>query len=476
MNQGSLFDAIDPADPDPADQDPMAEALADQGEPGTEAPATPGGQMSAMDVVSDRGTRHARAAVREKPPAEGSPRGDRRRLVVEADGGSRGNPGPAGYGALVREGSRVLAERAGYLGEVSNNVAEYSGLVAGLTAAAQIDPDALVEVRMDSKLVVEQMSGRWKIKHEEMKRLAAQARRILPAARVRYTWVPRAQNARADKLANAAMDERATIERDHHDAPPATSAGPEPASAARETGAEPVTRPVRTAKPSGVPVAQGSGQPVTIVLVRHGVTKMTLAGGYAGGDQPGPPLTEEGRRQVGRAAELVARIGETLWPDLPRPSVLMASPTTRTQDTAEILARRAGLHRAQLDEDFIEVRFGEWFGLTAEQIEERWPGQIRAWATSTDVRPPGGESLGEVGRRVHAALHRLAARHEGRTVVVAAHAVVVRAAVASSLSLPDHAWGAIRVPPASLTVLRFWADTGRAELTVCGLPSDLMES
>ena len=86
-----------------------------------------------------------------------------RRLTVEADGGSRGNPGVAGYGALVRDTdtAALLAERAEPLGKASNNVAEYRGLIAGLEAAYAIDPSAQVHVRMDSKLVVEQMSGRW---------------------------------------------------------------------------------------------------------------------------------------------------------------------------------------------------------------------------------------------------------------------------------------------------------------------------
>jgi len=131
-----------------------------------------------------------------------------RQLVVEADGGSRGNPGPAGYGALVRDAETgvVLAEAAASIGRATNNVAEYSGLLAGLQAAAEIDPDAQVEVRMDSRLVVEQMSGRWQIKHEDMRRLARQAREVLPAAQVRYSWMPRARNSHADRLANEAMD------------------------------------------------------------------------------------------------------------------------------------------------------------------------------------------------------------------------------------------------------------------------------
>ncbi|MGW4150360.1 reverse transcriptase-like protein, partial [Streptomyces albogriseolus] len=100
-----------------------------------------------------------------------------REFVVEADGGSRGNPGPAGYGAVVSDAAtgETLAEAAEYIGVATNNVAEYRGLLAGLRAARELDPEARVHVRMDSKLVIEQMSGRWKIKHPAMKPLAAEA-------------------------------------------------------------------------------------------------------------------------------------------------------------------------------------------------------------------------------------------------------------------------------------------------------------
>ncbi|WP_344315685.1 reverse transcriptase-like protein, partial [Streptomyces rhizosphaericus] len=131
-----------------------------------------------------------------------------RRFIVEADGGSRGNPGPAGYGALVRdaETGETLAEVAEYLGTATNNVAEYKGLIAGLRAAHALDPAAEVRVRMDSKLVIEQMSGRWKIKHPDMRPLAAEAKRIVPPGQVTYEWIPRENNKHADRLANEAMD------------------------------------------------------------------------------------------------------------------------------------------------------------------------------------------------------------------------------------------------------------------------------
>ncbi|MDM7989553.1 reverse transcriptase-like protein [Arthrobacter sp. zg-Y877] len=134
--------------------------------------------------------------------------GPRRTLIVEADGGSRGNPGIAGYGALVRDPDtgRILAEKAEYVGRVSNNVAEYSGLIAALELAHSIDPDCWILAKMDSKLVVEQMSGRWKIKHADMQKLAAKARSIVNPQRVKYQWIPRELNKDADRLSNEAMD------------------------------------------------------------------------------------------------------------------------------------------------------------------------------------------------------------------------------------------------------------------------------
>lgn len=129
-------------------------------------------------------------------------------FVMEADGASRGNPGHASYGTVVRNANTgdVVAERGGVLGHATNNVAEYNGLIAGLRAIAEIDPDALVEVRMDSKLVVEQMSGRWKIKSPDMQKLAIEAREILPYGNVTFTWIPREDNKHADALANEALD------------------------------------------------------------------------------------------------------------------------------------------------------------------------------------------------------------------------------------------------------------------------------
>ena len=130
------------------------------------------------------------------------------KLIIEADGGSRGNPGPAAYGCLVKDAqtNEVLFKEGKTLGVTTNNVAEYSGLVAALAAAHEIDPNAQIEVRMDSKLVVEQMSGNWKIKHENMKGLVEKARNAFAQSQVEYVWVPREDNLAADTLLNIALD------------------------------------------------------------------------------------------------------------------------------------------------------------------------------------------------------------------------------------------------------------------------------
>ncbi|MHA7134218.1 bifunctional RNase H/acid phosphatase [Oerskovia turbata] len=432
-----------------------------------------------------------------------------RTLIVEADGGSRGNPGPAGYGALVRDGATgaVLAERARYLGVTSNNVAEYSGLVAGLVAAREIDAEARVLVRMDSKLVVEQMSGRWKIKHEDMRRLAAEAATVLPSAQVAYEWVPRSENSAADALANEAMDTGGDIARDFPSgaadvSSPAVDRVGDASRAAREAGSvaedalaaatdsqttdsptadgiEPTAprAPSETgpafdtpSRPSGARARFDGAEPLTVVLVRHGQTPLTVAGAYSGSSVPGPSLTARGRVQAAQAADLVHRIGRDRWPDLPKPSEIVASPMVRAQETARSVGRRLGLH-VRTDERFAEVHFGEWEGLTAAQIAERWEGQPEKWLLSgTDVAP-GGEAMVDVGDRVWAGLQDLLAQGTGRTVVVVGHAVQVRAAVGRAIEAPPTRWAGLRVPPGSVSIVRLWAD-GATELTVLGCPTE----
>jgi len=127
--------------------------------------------------------------------------------TLRCDGGSRGNPGPGAYGFVLEDPTGAEREAQGeYLGSVTNNVAEYRGLIAGLEAAARHGASPLL-VRMDSELVVRQMTGEYRVKNEGLKPLhaaARQAARVLPE--VRYEAVRRHANTRADELVNEALD------------------------------------------------------------------------------------------------------------------------------------------------------------------------------------------------------------------------------------------------------------------------------
>ena len=128
--------------------------------------------------------------------------------VIEADGGSRGNPGVAAYGLVIRDDrAEVVFSDAQVIGHATNNVAEYRGLIAGLEwLQLHANAGADVQVRLDSKLVIEQMAGRWRIKDSKLASLAERARQAAAGFDVDYQWVPREQNADADALLNAALD------------------------------------------------------------------------------------------------------------------------------------------------------------------------------------------------------------------------------------------------------------------------------
>ena len=137
-----------------------------------------------------------------------------RDVVVWTDGGARGNPGPAGYGAVVTTGGgRVLAEVAEGIGWATNNVAEYRGVIAGLRRARELGARR-VRVRADSLLVVNQQKGLWKVKNAALRPLADETARLARGfERVVWEHVPRERNRRADALANRAMDDQGRVRR-----------------------------------------------------------------------------------------------------------------------------------------------------------------------------------------------------------------------------------------------------------------------
>jgi broad specificity phosphatase PhoE/ribonuclease HI len=386
-----------------------------------------------------------------------------RSLVVEADGGSRGNPGPAGYGAVVKDAAtgEVLAEAAEAIGVTTNNVAEYRGLLAGLRAAAAVEPGASVEVRMDSRLVVEQMSGRWRIKHDELRRLAREAAGVFPADRVRYAWVPRAQNAYADRLANEAMDAAAA----GRPLPPTSSPADHAIRVDHANGGDGEPR-AGTAPRASVPARDG-GDPTTLLLVRHGRTADTLRGVFAGSGGADPPLSPEGEDDAARLAAVLRRLGTPAspLPGLPAVDAVVASPLLRAQGTAKAAAEQLGLDVVP-DADWAEASFGAWDGLTYAESARRDAAALGAWYGDPSVAPPGGESFDDLAVRVRAARDRAVLAQPGRAVLVVTHGGPIRIVVRDALEAGAATLWRLRVTPAALTAVRFWPDGGVEVVTV----------
>jgi ribonuclease H / adenosylcobalamin/alpha-ribazole phosphatase len=365
-----------------------------------------------------------------------------RKLIVEADGGSRGNPGPAGYGALVSDAQtgEVLAEVCDSIGTATNNVAEYSGLVAGLRKAAEIAPGAGAEVRMDSKLVVEQMSGRWQIKDPNLRALATVAREMAAGlGKVTYTWVPRARNTRADRLANQAMDAARLGGGGEGDGRGAGRSALVVPAAAAASGA--VSAPVSGAW--GPP----QGQPTTTLLLRHGQTPLSAERRFAGrGDIP---LTEAGRRQAAAAASRLSARGGI--------DVIVTSPLQRARRTAQAVAEATGAP-LQVENDLIEADFGKWEGLTFAEAAAQWPDEMMAWLANADVAPPGGESFATAAHRVLGALDRLLAAHPQRTMVLVSHVTPIKTLVCRAILAPPAALFRIHLDVASLCEIDWFSD------------------
>ncbi|WP_455359437.1 bifunctional RNase H/acid phosphatase [Streptomyces sp. SYSU K21746] len=395
-------------------------------------------------------------------------------LVVEADGGSRGNPGPAGYGAVVLdpETGETLAEAAEYIGVATNNVAEYKGLVAGLKAARALAPDAEIHVRMDSKLVVEQMSGRWKIKHPDMKPLAAEAALVFPRAQVTYEWIPREKNKHADRLANEAMDagkkgrqwepSSSSAALDARAAravavpPPSGPPGDAKAGAAKARAA--LARPAEapaTAPTVGWGASADLGAPATLVLLRHGETALTPQKRFSGSGGSDPELSAVGRRQAEAVASVLAARGTV--------QAVVTSPLKRCRETAEVVATRLGLD-LRIEDGLREADFGAWEGLTFAEVRERFPDDLDAWLASPKAAPTGsGESFAAVARRVAATRDKLVAQYAGKTVLLVTHVTPVKTLVRLALGAPPESLFRMELSAASLSAVAYYAD-GNASL------------
>ncbi|GAA2562017.1 bifunctional RNase H/acid phosphatase [Winogradskya consettensis] len=359
------------------------------------------------------------------------------RVAVEADGGSRGNPGPAGYGAVVLDATSgdVLLERYASLGTTTNNVAEYSGLIAGLRAAAELGATR-VDVRMDSKLVVEQMSGRWQIKNPGLRPLAAEAATLVAGfTAVTFDWIPREKNKLADALANRAMDEAA--------------GKPVPDISLPASSATPAA-PRSWAPPS-------LDKATRLILVRHGETALTKQGRYSGrGDVP---LSDEGEAQAMAAAGRVASISREV-------AAVVSSPLQRCTRTAEHIAAELGNVPVTVMPELIECDFGDWEGLSFAEVRERWPAEMDRWLDSTSVAPPGGESFQAVAKRVRGALATLQSAYPSSAVVVVSHVSPIKLILRDALAAGDAFLHRLFLDAAGVSTMDMWPDGGIAVRSV----------
>ncbi|MDQ5854869.1 MAG: bifunctional RNase H/acid phosphatase, partial [Actinomycetota bacterium] len=303
-------------------------------------------------------------------------------------------------------------------GTATNNVAEYSGLIAGLSAALKEGADS-AEARMDSKLVVEQMSGRWQVKQPHLRPLASEAAGLArQLGDVTYTWVPRARNAHADRLANEAMDAQAGVTR---------TSGAQTAAPSHWTGA--------------------TGSPTRLLMLRHGQTEYSAQRRYSGrGDLP---LTELGERQAAAAAARLSRMDGV--------AAVVSSPLLRARQTAQPVADALDVPLS-VHEGLVETDFGAWEGLTFAEARQRDPDLHARWITDTSVAAPGGESMDAVHRRVRRVRDQLITEHADATLVIVTHVTPVKALLRMALDAGPALLHRLHLDLASLSIAEFYPD------------------
>lgn len=420
------------------------------------------------------------------------------RLDVECDGGSRGNPGIAGCGSSVLEGDQEVAARWEFIAKATNNVAEYQGLINALELAIEVAKirgvaaaDLEIQVRMDSKLVVEQMSGRWKIKHPDMKPLAARVKELEAAlAAVTYNWVPRAQNKRADELANRAMDDgiggrwfddalsfqpAASSAEAGGDAAPgsAGAAGASGAAGNESAGAEAVT------DAASAPEWHPGGNPTRLWVLRHGQTEMSVQKQFSGLSDP--ELTSHGREQARRAAAYVAGQlsggagGNASAGSSAGPAAIYSSPLKRTRQTAEAVAEAlaeaaavggsssaggpgASKPRVHVTEALIEMNFGDWEGRTFAEVMDEFPLEHDACFWDSAAAPSGGESPDDVLARVRPFLRDVARNHPGEDVVLVSHVTPIKSILRHALCASGALYRTLHLDLAGLSVIEIFPD------------------
>lgn len=350
-------------------------------------------------------------------------------IFLYADGASRGNPGLAAYGVHVQDDAGVaVADFGEAIGIATNNQAEYAGVIAGLrylTSTSYRD----ITIRMDSKLVIEQLAGRWKINNPQLRELAEQARELLSEFRYTLQWIPREDNGLADANANAALDSG--------DFSSVSTSQLELASV----------------QPRSIRAPRQYLEPTTVVVVRHGHTINTEKNLISGGDGTDPALSALGEREARAAAQVIPTLLEQF--SLPEAQVVIHSPMLRTTQTADEIAKSLEIE-AIADSRLKEIGFGDWEMMEMAVLETDELELVRAWRGSLTVRPPGGESVLDMQSRVWEALSDAIENYRGGCVVFSTHMMPTRAVAAAAMRGSENVHFNINSSPGGISVYRFF--------------------
>jgi probable phosphoglycerate mutase len=260
------------------------------------------------------------------------------------------------------------------------------------------------------------MSGKWKIRHPEMRELALQAKKIHAHELVKFNWVPRESNSHADRLVNEALD--GVIASAH----------------------EPIQLNYLTERLISNEV------PTTVYLVRHGETPLTPFRKFSGDGPLNPALTEKGLKEANLVAEEISKL---------RPDVLISSPLQRTRQTADIVSKATGLP-VLVDPIWIECSFGVWDGMSIDEVRDAYPVEYAKWLSTTSYAPPEGESYESTMARAVQGLLSLVDEYPGKKVCVITHNGIIKTALAAAMKVDSTAIFNIDVSPCSISSISIW--------------------
>ncbi len=356
-------------------------------------------------------------------------------IICYADGASRGNPGLASYGAVVYQDDLEVVRLNGTLGIATNNFAEYSGVIAIFEYLNEHFPHVPAIIRMDSKLVVEQLSGRWKIKSPDMAQLAIKARGLIQSRDVRFEWIPREQNSVADSLANLALDAPDNLDSEFE---------------------------LALHQPKSIRAPRQRTEPTVVFAIRHGHTQSTESG-LISGSQDDPSLSELGFEEARAVAAVLPELARRF--DIELPELVLHSTQLRATQTAQEIAAALQMETRASDR-LREISFGEWERLSMGELEREINQEISLWRGSMTQRPPGGESVSDLEARVGEELAETIRSNPGKSIAVVAHMMPMRAIARQALKASaDLSWS-LQFQPASVSIYRFFGTEFAETFTV----------